>query len=129
MDSSELLGYCDSLSCLHALEHFGLGRYNDPVQFDGYLTGLENMSKILKTGGKFYFSVPIGEQRVEFNAHRIFSMQYLLSLFKGKFDIDYFSFVDDGGDLHTNADIGNTKEVANNFRCNFGCGIFEMTKL
>ena len=20
-------GYCDSLSCLHAIEHFGLGRY------------------------------------------------------------------------------------------------------
>mgnify|MGYP006185842181 CR=1 FL=1 len=32
-----LLNYCDSLSCLHALEHFGLGRYNDPIQFDGYL--------------------------------------------------------------------------------------------
>lgn len=29
-------GYCDSLSCLHVLEHFGLGRYGDPVIVDGY---------------------------------------------------------------------------------------------
>lgn len=26
-----MAGYCDSLSCLHALEHFGLGRYGDPI--------------------------------------------------------------------------------------------------
>ena len=29
--------YCDSASCLHALEHFGLGRYADPVNYYGYL--------------------------------------------------------------------------------------------
>ena len=40
-----LVGYCDSLSCLHALEHFGLGRYGDPVDYDGYLLGLENLSR------------------------------------------------------------------------------------
>ncbi len=26
----ELIDCCDSLSCLHTLEHFGLGRYGDP---------------------------------------------------------------------------------------------------
>lgn len=31
--------YCDSLSCLHALEHFGLGRYGDCVDPDGHLKG------------------------------------------------------------------------------------------
>ena len=31
---SALGGYCDSLSCLHALEHFGLGRYGDAVDFE-----------------------------------------------------------------------------------------------
>ena len=125
----EFLNYCDSLSCLHALEHFGLGRYNDPVQFDGHLLGLENMHKILKTGGKFYFSVPIGKQRIEFNAHKVFSVQYLLSLFEDKFNVDYFSFVDDKGCLHTNIDMSNTNDINNNFGCHFGCGIFEMTKL
>ena len=123
-----LLNYCDSLSCLHALEHFGLGRYNDPIQFDGYLDGLDSMYKILKQGGVFHLSVPIGKQRVEFNGHRVFSVRYLLRLFKDKYTIDYFSFVDDKGDLHKNVDMNN-KEVDRNFDCYYGCGIFEMTKI
>ena len=123
-----LLNYCDSLSCLHALEHFGLGRYNDPIQFDGYLDGLDSMHKILKQGGKFFLSVPIGKQRVEFNAHRVFSIRYLLRLFKDKYTIDYFSFVDDKGDLHKNIEMNN-EEIDKNFDCHYGCAIFEMTKL
>ena len=59
-----LLNYCDSLSCLHALEHFGLGRYNDPIKFDGYLDGLDSMHKILKQRGKFFlFRWPWGTSR------------------------------------------------------------------
>ena len=123
-----LLNYCDSLSCLHALEHFGLGRYNDPIQFDGYLDALDSMHKILKQGGKFFLSVPIGKQRVEFNAHRVFSMRYLLRLFKDKYNIDHFSFVDDKGHLHKNIEINN-EGIDKNFDCHFGCAIFEMTKL
>ena len=124
----DLIDYCDSLSCLHALEHFGLGRYGDPVKYDGYLHGLSNMYKILKQNGKFYFSVPIGPQRIEFNAHRVFSLEYLLNLFEGKYHVDYFSYVDDQGDLNKNANLTNDK-IKNNFGCFYGCGIFEMTKL
>lgn len=72
--------YCDSLSCLHALEHFGLGRYGDPIDPHGYAVGLENMVKILQTGGVFYLSVPIGLERVEFNAHRVFDPRSLVRL-------------------------------------------------
>jgi SAM-dependent methyltransferase len=78
--SERFLSYCDSLSCLHALEHFGLGRYGDPINPHGYTMGLENMVKILRHGGLFYLSVPIGEERVEFNAHRIFNPRSLVQL-------------------------------------------------
>jgi len=84
--------------------------------------------KILKKGGKFYFSVPIGKQRIEFNAHRVFDVAYLLRLFNNKFKIDYFSYVDDEGGLFENVEIDNSK-VKNNYNCNYGCGIFEMTKI
>jgi len=124
----DLVDYCDSLSCLHAMEHFGLGRYGDPVNYDGYLLGLNNLYRILKKGGKLYFSVPIGPQRIEFDAHRIFSIRYLLALFDGKYHIDSFSFVDDQGHLHENSPISKTNEQ-DNFGCCYGCGIFEMTKL
>lgn len=126
--SDKLVDYCDSLSCLHALEHFGLGRYGDPVKYDGYLIGLNNFRNILKKGGKFYLSVPIGPQRIEFNAHRVFSVSYLLQCFADKYHIDQFSFVDDQGDLHENMPITDTN-AQNNFGCVYGCGIFEMTKL
>jgi hypothetical protein len=73
-------GYCDSLSCLHALEHFGLGRYGDAIDPMGSIAGFKNMSLLLKPGGIFYLSVPIGIERVEFNAHRIFNPFKLVEL-------------------------------------------------
>ena len=127
-DGNELLEYCDSISSLHAVEHFGMGRYGDPVNYDGYLLGINNLYKILKKNGKFYFSVPIGPQRIEFDAHRIFSISYLLELFKDKYYIDSFSYVDDKGDLHENIQIKEINKY-DNFNCNYGCGIFEMTKI
>lgn len=78
--SERFAEYCDSLSCLHALEHFGLGRYGDPIDPYGYVAGLANMAKILRSGGVFYLSAPIGEERVEFNAHRIFNPRSLVLL-------------------------------------------------
>jgi SAM-dependent methyltransferase len=119
--------YCDSLSCLHAIEHFGLGRYGDPIAVDGHLRGLETMFRMLQVGGKFYFSVPIGPQRIEFNAHRVFSLDYLLALFRDRFELDDFSYVDDRGLFHRSAVLSDENVVAN-FGCIYGCGIFEMTK-
>jgi hypothetical protein len=65
-------GYCDSLSCLHALEHFGLGRYGDPIDSRGHERGIENMARLLSPGGRLYLSTPVGIERVEFNANRVF---------------------------------------------------------
>jgi hypothetical protein len=119
---------CDSLSCLHALEHFGLGRYGDPIDYDGHLKGFLNIYKMLKKSGIFYFSVPIGCQRIEFNAHRVFSIEYLLDMFENKFELISFSYVDDKGDLHKNISLNKTL-ISNNCGCNYGCGIFELKKI
>ncbi len=122
-----LVDYCDSLSCLHALEHFGLGRYGDPVDYNGHLVGWENMNRMLKKGGKFYFSVPIGAQRIEFNAHRVFSVAYLLHLMEKRYDIDAFAYINDAGDFISDAALDEAS-VRDNFGCRYGCGIFELTK-
>ena len=123
----ELWGYCDSLSCLHALEHFGLGRYGDPVNYDGHLLGLANLRAILKSGGTLYLSVPIGPQRIEFNAHRVFALDYLLRLLEDAFTVRRFAYVDDSGDLHDPARI-TPAAAAGNFGCSYGCGILELAK-
>ena len=123
-----LHNYTDSLSSLNVIEHFGLGRYNDPIDANGHLKGLDNMKKVLNAGGKFYFSTPIGPQRIEFNAHRVFSVEYLLKIFRTGYTIDHFSYVDDSGDLHENVELTG-EGIKTNFGCRFGFGIFEMTKV
>ena len=62
----------ESMSALCSLEHFGLGRYGDPIDPEACFKCFENIQKKLKQGGKLYISVPIGKERVEFNAHRVF---------------------------------------------------------
>ncbi len=119
--------YTDSISSLHAIEHFWLWRYWDPIDIDWHLKWLENIYKILKKWGVFYFSVPIWKQRIEFNWHRIFDIKYLYNLFKDKYNILTFSYVDDKWDLYENIDI--SKWFDSNFWCNYWCGIFEMRKL
>lgn len=124
---TELCGICDSLSCLHTLEHFGLGRYGDPIDANGHRQGLANLTRMLKPGGKLFLSVPIGPQRIEFNAHRVFSVGHLLELVRGDFEIDQFSFVDDHGSLYENAELV-PERIDENFGCRYGCGILELTR-
>jgi SAM-dependent methyltransferase len=124
---SELIASTDSISSLHAIEHFGLGRYGDPIDYFGYKKAIENIHAILKDKGRFYFSVPIGPQRIEYNAHRVFSLSYLFEYLSPFFDIEYLSIVDDKGDFHKHVTISN-EVIASNFGCNYGCGIFELIK-
>ncbi|WP_300464803.1 DUF268 domain-containing protein [Desulfobacula sp.] len=72
--------YCDSLSCLHALEHFGLGRYGDPIDPNGFECGVANMARLLRNEGLLYLSVPMGVDRVEFNANRVFDPRVVVKL-------------------------------------------------
>ena len=124
----DIVNSYDSVSSLHAIEHFGLGRYGDPIDYFGYQKAIDNIKHILKNNGKLYFSVPIGSQRIEFNAHRVFDVKYLINLFTDDYHIDSFSYVDDAGDFHPNVEL-NEEDVVKNYGCVFGCGILEMTKL
>lgn len=119
--------YCDSVSSLHAVEHFGLGRYGDKLDYNGHLKGLKNIHAMLKQGGKFYFSIPIGKQRIEFNAHRVFAVEYLIELIQNKYRIDSFSYVNDEGELLRDIML-KPADIEKNYGCKYGCGIFELTK-
>ncbi len=90
----ELEAYSDSVSCLHALEHFGLGRYGDPIDSIGYQKGLVNLGRVVKPGGRFYLSVPVGRHRVEFNANWVFDPYHILELVqKNGFELDCFLLI------------------------------------
>ncbi len=70
-----------SLSAISSLEHFGLGRYGDPIDPEACFKCFEKMQQKLKKNGKLYLSVPIGSERLEFNAHRIFNASTIVSSF------------------------------------------------
>lgn len=123
-----LENYCDSVSCLHALEHFGLGRYGDSPDINGHLKGFHSLYKILKPGGILYLSFPIGCERIEFNAHRVFNVKSPLDWAENKFELVDFSYIDDEGTLHTSVDL-NRMLVGVLSRMDYGCGIYEFRKL
>ena len=128
MESSEKYHHCcDSLSCLHALEHFGLGRYGDRIDITGFAKGFANMCDLIEPNGRFYFSVPIGPERIEFNAHRVTAIKTILELAAGRFALERFSYVDDDGNLHEDVPLTEAA-VACNLHCQDGCGIFEFRK-
>lgn len=63
----------ESLSSLHVIEHFGLGRYGDPVDPWACFKALRSMERVIQGGGYLYISVPVGnEEKVCFDGHRIF---------------------------------------------------------
>jgi hypothetical protein len=123
-----LIASTDSLSCLHALEHFGLGRYGDPIDYKGWKKGIDNLSLMLKDGGILYLSVPTGKtQRVEFNAHRVFSVTFLRRHLELDFELESFAFVSDDGRLHKDYDP-NSLEAESSFNASYGCSIWVLRK-
>jgi hypothetical protein len=114
---------CDSISCLHALEHFGLGRYGDPIDPSGHLTGFHNLVAMLKPHGTLYLSVPIGRSAVHFNAHRVFAPTEPPGWAAGALELLRFDHVDDAGDLHLRQSPDHIALP------HYGCGIYTFRRL
>lgn len=117
----------DSLSCLHAIEHFGLGRYGDPIDVKGHEKGISNLIKMLKPRGVLYISFPIGRSdQVHFNAHRVFHPTSVLNYqgVKSNMVLERFDYVDDAGDLHVDK-----RPEAIEKKIGYGCGIYTLRKL
>lgn len=72
-----------SLSCMHTLEHIGLGRYGDPVDPLADRAAAAELTRVLMPGGNLLVVVPVGRKRVEFNAHRVYRFKDVTSLFSG----------------------------------------------
>ncbi len=70
-----------SLSCMHVVEHIGLGRYGDPLDPDGDLRAMRELARVLAPGGSLLFVVPVGKPVIQFNAHRIYAYRQILEAF------------------------------------------------
>jgi hypothetical protein len=110
-----------SLSCLHVIEHIGLGRYGDPINVNGARLAAEELQRLVGQGGVLYLSTPIGRERVCFNAHRVFAPATILTLFS-QLQLTNFSYVSDNGTLHEDASPAHVPEFE------YGCGFFELRR-
>jgi len=110
----------NSLSCMHVVEHVGLGRYGDPIDPGGDLKAISELKRVMAPGGVLLFVVPVGYPKVIFNAHRIYSYSQVISYFPG-FELVEFALVPDNqqlGDFIYNA----SEEISNKQK--YGCGCF-----
>ena len=114
-------GEVRSLSSLHVIEHIGLGRYGDPIDADGPWKAAQELMRVLASGGKLLIGVPVGRERVCFDAHRIFAPQTVRAMFDG-LELVEFSFIDDRNRLIRNASFDSAAEAW------YGCGLFELRK-
>ena len=84
--------YSDFVSSIHAIEHFGLGRYGDEINEKGMYEGLKNIVLMLKTNGFLILSIPLGQDTVYFNSHRIVN-PYLILNFMNTLGLEINEFV------------------------------------
>lgn len=84
-----------SLSCMHVVEHIGLGRYGDSINYNGDCIAIAELKRVIMKNGYLLFVVPLGATAViKFNAHRIYTYQQIRELFNG-FTIEEFALIPD----------------------------------
>ncbi len=110
-----------SLSCLHVIEHIGLGRYGDPIDPEGSRKAIAELVRVLAPGGRLFISVPVGRERICFNAHRVFAPETILDL-AGKLNLESFALVDDAGRFWPDCPPSQAHGL------DYGCGMFVLKK-
>lgn len=115
----------NSLSCMHTIEHIGLGRYGDPIDNEGDIKACRELSRVLAPGGSLLFVTPVGKKPlIEYNAHRIYTYDLVLALFPD-LTLTEFSLIPEngkGGGLIRHADPSLLKDE------HYACGCFVFTK-
>lgn len=114
-----------SLSCMHTVEHVGLGRYGDPLDYDGDLKAFSELKRVVAKNGNLLIVVPIGKDaKIIFNAHRIYTRDMVLDIFKG-FELLEFCLIPE-----KSLDGGLVRNPSNELleSQNYGCGCFHFLK-
>lgn len=111
-----------SLSCMHTVEHVGLGRYGDPIDPEGDLRAMAQLQRVVAPGGTLLFVVPIGRPQIRFNAHRIYAYRQIIAAFPELVLRAFALIPDDCSRLLENA----TEQMAD--AQTYGCGCFRFER-
>jgi len=114
-------GTVDSLSCLHTIEHVGLGRYGDPVDPDGWRQAVRELARVLAPGGRLYLGTPVGRERVYFNSERVFSPTTILEAVPDLRPVS-LAAIDEHDRFLPAIDLERMRSIP------YGCGLFELTR-
>jgi SAM-dependent methyltransferase len=108
----------ESISCMHVVEHIGLERYGDLFDPQGDLKAIHELKRVLKQRGSLLFVVPLGDKmRIQYNAHRIYTFEYIAKCFD-TLKLENFAFITDNGQFLPDAVENNVKGQR------YGCGCF-----
>lgn len=107
----------ESISCMHTIEHIGLGRYGDLLDPEGDVKAINELQRVTRKEGHLLLVVPLGKPKVQFNAHRIYSFELINNLFKD-FELKNFTLITDENILIENADPDLVKKQE------YACGCF-----
>lgn len=113
-----------SVSCMHVVEHIGLGRYGDQLDACGDLKAINNLMNYVAPGGRLLFVVPVGKPGIWFNAHRVYNPKDIVSYFSKSFTLSEFYFIP--ADMRSFPARSNDLNIANNYV--YSCGCFEFIK-
>ncbi len=109
-----------SLSCMHVVEHIGLGRYGDALDPDGDVKAMNELKRVLAKGGQLLFVAPVGQPRLQFNAHRVYSFHQILHGFS---DLQLMEFALIPDNPQQGGLIRNAPPEMADAQC-YGCGCF-----
>ena len=116
-----------SLSCMHTIEHVGLGRYGDPIDYYGDIKAIDELCRVLSVNGILLIVVPVGKQnKICFNAHRIYEPnQFSEEFIKRGLELKEFTLIPErpeDGHLVENPDASLMDKQE------YACGCFMFTK-
>jgi SAM-dependent methyltransferase len=114
-----------SLSCMHVIEHVGLGRYGDPLDARGDIKAARELMRVLAPGGRLYVVVPVGRRRVCFNGHRVYDFSAVRELF-ATLDLEESALIRDGDGSGLVINPPREEIDAQDYGC--GCFVFVKAK-
>lgn len=112
-----------SLSCLHVIEHIGLGRYKDPVDPNSVWVALKELQRVLAPGGQLLIGTPCGKERTVFHEHRVFSAKRIINAFNELTLMELSLIVN-------NSATAWSENVTPEFtdKLDYGCGLFRFQR-
>lgn len=92
----------DVVFSISSVDHSGMGRYGDRLDGAADIFSIQNLSRIVRPGGLFFLTVPIGPDVIVFNLHRRYGEIRLPALLNGWNLVDRVAWVEDNLRKHGN---------------------------